>query len=97
MHLSRTTLAICYSLIALVLFDSMGLIIKYLSGPYGAAELSAYRNLFGLIPAAIALWSSRAWHQAWTALASAAMEAGIVPRVHPDVCAIFLLSFPWVA
>jgi drug/metabolite transporter (DMT)-like permease len=64
MHLSRTTLAICYSLIALVLFDSMGLIIKYLSGPYGAAELSAYRNLFGLIPAAIALWSSRAWHQA---------------------------------
>jgi len=64
MHISRTTLAICYSLIALVLFDSMGLIIKYLSGPYGAAELSAYRNLFGLIPAAIALWSSRAWHQA---------------------------------
>lgn len=64
MHLSRTTLAICYSMIALVLFDSMGLIIKHLSGPYGAAELSAYRNLFGLIPAAIALWSSRAWHQA---------------------------------
>ena len=58
----RTTQAILLSLAALALFDAMGLIIKHLSSSYGAAELSAYRNLFGLIPAAIVLWGSRDWH-----------------------------------
>lgn len=60
---NRTTLAITYSLIALILFDLMGLIIKHLSPQYGAAELSAYRNIAGLIPAGIALWLSPDWHQ----------------------------------
>lgn len=55
-------LAIVISLLALMLFDLMGLIIKLLSSDYRAAELSAYRNLFGLIPSLIALASSRAWH-----------------------------------
>lgn len=57
-------MAIALSLLALLLFDFMGLIIKYLSVRYSAAELSAYRNLFGIVPAVIALWSSRRWHQA---------------------------------
>lgn len=60
---NRTTLAIVFSLIALLLFDLMGLIIKYLSPHYGAAELSAYRNIAGLIPAVIALWWSPDWHR----------------------------------
>lgn len=55
--------AILISLVALVLFDLMGLIIKYLSARYSAAELSAYRNIFGIIPSAIALWASARWHQ----------------------------------
>lgn len=59
--MNRTTVAILFSLLALVLFDAMGLIIKRLSSDYGAAELSAYRNLFGLIPALIALWLSADW------------------------------------
>ncbi len=54
--------AILLSLLALTLFDFMGLIIKHLSDSYGAAELSAYRNVFGLIPSVIALWWSRDWH-----------------------------------
>ena len=58
----RTNLAIILSLVALTLFDAMGLIIKHLSDSYSAAELSAWRNLFGLIPSIIALWSSKAWH-----------------------------------
>jgi drug/metabolite transporter (DMT)-like permease len=62
MPTNRTTLAILYSLFALILFDAMGLIIKHLSSTYGAAELSAYRNLCGLIPAGIALWWSADWH-----------------------------------
>lgn len=62
MSSDRTLFAILLSLAALFLFDAMGLIIKYLSPRYGAAELSAYRNLFGLIPAGIVLWGSRSWH-----------------------------------
>ncbi len=58
----RIGLAILLSLLALLLFDLMGLIIKYLSDSYGAAELSAYRNVFGIIPSVVALWSTRSWH-----------------------------------
>jgi len=57
----RTGLAIILSLVALTLFDAMGLIIKHLLSSYSAAELSAWRNLFGLVPSIIALWSSRVW------------------------------------
>ncbi|MEL6806501.1 MAG: DMT family transporter [Pseudomonadota bacterium] len=58
----RTGLAIVLSLVALTLFDAMGLVIKHLSGTYSAAELSAWRNLFGIIPAVIALSLSPQWH-----------------------------------
>lgn len=57
------TLAILYLLASIVLLDAMGLIIKRLSGEYTAAELAAYRNLFGLIPAGIVLWRSADWHR----------------------------------
>lgn len=60
----RTGLAIALSLVALTLFDAMGLVIKHLSATYSAAELSAWRNLFGIIPAIIALSLSRQWHGA---------------------------------
>ena len=59
---SSTGLAIVLSLVALILFDAMGLVIKRLSGSYTAVELSAYRNFFGLIPSALALWWSAQWH-----------------------------------
>ncbi|WP_108836757.1 DMT family transporter [Tateyamaria sp. Alg231-49] len=58
----RTGLAIVLSLVALTLFDAMGLVIKHLSVTYSAAELSAWRNLFGIIPAVVALVLSRQWH-----------------------------------
>jgi drug/metabolite transporter (DMT)-like permease len=63
-HRETVWLAIALSLLSLMLFDLMGLVIKFLTPRYGAAELSAYRNLIGLIPSLIALWSSRAWHAA---------------------------------
>lgn len=59
----NTALAILISVVALVLFDLMGLLIKYLSASYSAVELSAYRNVFGLIPSFIALWMTASWHQ----------------------------------
>lgn len=58
----RTGAAILLSLLALVLFDLMGLVIKHLSPHYTAAELSAYRNTVGMIPSLIALWLTPAWH-----------------------------------
>ncbi|WP_299026982.1 DMT family transporter [uncultured Sulfitobacter sp.] len=58
----RTTLAVILLLCALTLFDGMGLIIKHLSSSYGAAELSAWRNVFGLIPSLIVLYASKEWH-----------------------------------
>ncbi|MYH59398.1 MAG: DMT family transporter [Boseongicola sp. SB0675_bin_26] len=58
-----TVLAIAISIVALVLFDLMGLLIKYLSTGYSAVELSAYRNIFGLVPSVIALWMSASWRQ----------------------------------
>ncbi len=60
----RLVPAILISLLAVLLFDLMGLVIKHLSDRYGAAELSAWRNLFGLVPALIALISTRRWHDA---------------------------------
>ena len=57
--------AVIFSLIALVFFDLMGLIIKFLSPKYSAVELSAYRNVLGIIPSAIALWYSDMRHQTY--------------------------------
>jgi drug/metabolite transporter (DMT)-like permease len=57
------TFAVVLSLVSLVFFDLMGLLIKRMSSDYNAAELSAYRNIFGLIPGVFALWASRNWHQ----------------------------------
>jgi len=62
MPTSTFALAIIYLLLSIVGLDAMGLIIKHLSPHYTAAELSAYRNLFGLIPAGIVLWRSAEWH-----------------------------------
>lgn len=59
----NAVLGILISIAALILFDLMGLIIKYLSPRYSASELSAYRNLFGIVPSVIALWMSTAWRR----------------------------------
>ena len=64
----RTGLAIILSLIALMLFDGMGLIIKHLSNDYSATELTVWRNLFGLFPTLIVLWSSTTWRTSDKAL-----------------------------
>lgn len=51
LSLNRTGLAMTSSLLALAMFDSMDLIIKLLSSNFSVAEISTWRNLFGLIPA----------------------------------------------
>jgi drug/metabolite transporter (DMT)-like permease len=61
MDTDRTFRAVVLMLCALALFDGMGLIIKHLSQRYSAAELSAWRNVFGLVPSLIVLFGSKAW------------------------------------
>ena len=52
----RTWLAVSFMLLAILGFDTMGVMVRILSTRgYGAAELSAYRNLLGIIPSLILL------------------------------------------
>lgn len=62
-------LGVALSIVAVLFFNLMGAVIKHLSGPYGPAELAAYRNLFGLVPAAAALWLTARWRRGGRRLA----------------------------
>jgi drug/metabolite transporter (DMT)-like permease len=63
MPAKNMSIAVAYLLASIVLLDGMGLIIKRMSPFYTAAELSAYRNVFGLIPVLLVLWYSAEWHR----------------------------------
>jgi drug/metabolite transporter (DMT)-like permease len=63
MPAKNMAIAIAYLLASIVLLDGMGLIIKRMSPLYTAAELSAYRNAFGLIPVLLVLWRSVEWQR----------------------------------
>ena len=41
----------------------MGIAIKYLRDDYPAAQLSVFRNLFGMLPCFVALYFSQDWHK----------------------------------
>ena len=56
-------LAVILSLSGLFLLDCMGIAIKYLRNDYPAAQLSVFRNLFGMLPCFIALYFSQDWHE----------------------------------
>lgn len=78
-------LAITLALTAVILFDVMGLIIKHLSPRYGAAELSAYRNFFGIFPSVLALWSSRQWHASGRPLRLRQWKLGLMRGLYVTV------------
>ena len=56
-------------LLAILLYDVMGAIVKHLSPRYPAPELAFFRNLFGLVPNLIMLAGSSAWIAAGRPLA----------------------------
>lgn len=51
-------------LMAVMLYDVMGAIIKHLSQHYPSPQLSMFRNVFGLIPTLLILFWSQNWIQA---------------------------------
>ena len=54
--------AVVYILLAILLFDLQGVIIKFLGERYPVQQLAAFRNIFGLIPSILVLLLSREWH-----------------------------------
>jgi drug/metabolite transporter (DMT)-like permease len=58
-HFAR---AVFFILLAILLFDIQGAIIKYMGDDYSVQQLAAFRNIFGLIPSCLVLLLSREWH-----------------------------------
>ncbi|WP_306116194.1 MULTISPECIES: DMT family transporter [unclassified Roseovarius] len=56
--------AVLVIILAIVLYDVMGAIVKHLSERYSTQELTVFRNLFGLVPAVAILFTSRSWIEA---------------------------------
>ncbi len=56
-ELRRTYLAVILALIAIVGFDTMGIMVRLLGERgYSPAEVSAYRNVLGVVPSLILMW-----------------------------------------
>ena len=56
--------AVVYVLLAILLFDLQGVIIKFLGDRYPVQQLASFRNVFGLIPSLLVLLLAREWHSA---------------------------------
>lgn len=54
--------AVFFILLAILLFDLQGAIIKHLGDRYPVQQLATFRNIFGLIPSLLVLLFSREWH-----------------------------------
>ena len=54
--------AIAYVLLAILLFDFQGVLIKILGDRYPVQQLAGFRNVFGLIPSILVLLLSSEWH-----------------------------------
>ena len=54
--------AVVYILLAILLFDLQGVIVKFLGDRYPVQQLASFRNIFGLLPSLLVLLLSREWH-----------------------------------
>lgn len=54
--------AIFFILLAILLFDIQGAIIKHMGSDYSVQQLATFRNIFGLIPSSLVLLFSAEWH-----------------------------------
>lgn len=59
---SSFTKAVFFILLAILLLDIQGVIIKHLGDQYSVQQLATFRNIFGLIPGLIVLLASHEWH-----------------------------------
>ena len=86
--------AVLILLMAIFLFNTMSVIIKHLGGRYPVQQLSAFRNLFGLIPAHPVAVGIPELARGRTPPCHPAMEARLrAGRLRSD-CAILLILVP---
>ena len=62
LHTNHFVRAVIFILLAILLFDLQGVIIKFLGDRYPVQQLASFRNIFGLIPSVLVLMLSRDWH-----------------------------------
>ncbi len=60
---SSFTKAVFFILLAILLFDIQGAIIKHMGDRYSVQQLATFRNIFGLIPSFVVLLLSQEWHK----------------------------------
>tara|TARA_B100000900_G_C20474658_1_gene672857 strand:+ start:177 stop:1076 length:900 start_codon:yes stop_codon:yes gene_type:complete len=89
---SNLFLAVILSLSGLFLLDCMGIAIKYLRNDYPAAQLSVFRNLFGMIPCFIALYFSKDWHDNGNKLIIKQWRLGLFRGVFVSVAQLCLYT-----
>ena len=59
--MSSFSRAIVLIMLAILLFDTQGAIIKHLGGQYSVPQIATFRNIFGLIPSILVLLLSSSW------------------------------------
>ena len=85
-------LAVVLSLSGLFLLDCMGIAIKYLRNDYPAAQLSVFRNLFGMLPCFIALYFSKDWHEGGKKLIIKQWRLGLFRGIFVSVAQLCLYT-----
>ena len=70
----------------------MGIAIKYLREDYPAAQLSVFRNLFGMLPCFIALYFSQDWHNQGRKVAIKQWKLGLFRGVFVSVAQLCLYT-----
>jgi drug/metabolite transporter (DMT)-like permease len=75
---SHFTRAVVYILLAILLFDLQGVIIKHLGDRYPVQQLAGFRNVFGLIPSVLVLLLAREWHAAGRQLVIRQWRLGLI-------------------
>lgn len=85
-------IAVLLSLSGLFLLDCMGIAIKYLRNDYPAAQLSVFRNLFGMLPCFIALYFSQDWHNQGRKVAIKQWKLGLFRGVFVSVAQLCLYT-----
>ena len=60
-HMSSFSRAVLFIMLAILLFDIQGAIIKHIGDRYSVQQIATFRNIFGLIPSFLVLYFSSEW------------------------------------
>ena len=81
--------AVAVILLAILLFDFQGAIIKVLGDRYSVPQIATFRNVFGLIPSLLILYFSQQWHTSGRSFRLPGIELAIFRGVSIAVAQFF--------